>query len=79
MAMSYFCPVVIPPVGGVREVVGDSDSGLIVDPLESSELDRCLFDLLSDESHYRHLATAARLRAKAFSNFDGWSQVEALI
>lgn len=70
-AMACELPVVASRVGGIPEAVENGESGLLVEPGDSTELARAILRLLCDENLRRSLTEAARERAvKIFS----WEQ-----
>jgi glycosyltransferase involved in cell wall biosynthesis len=66
-AMACGVPVVATAVGGLKEIVHDGESGLLVPPGDAASLARALITLLTDEPLRRRLAKGARRRAEAFS------------
>ncbi|MBZ5696716.1 MAG: glycosyltransferase family 4 protein [Acidobacteriia bacterium] len=66
-AMACGVPVVAAAVGGLKEIVQDGESGLLVPPGDAASLARGLTTLLTDEPLRRRLATGARRRAEKFS------------
>ena len=65
-AMSYGKPVIVPPVGGIAELVGENNGGFKIDVRETEELERTIVKLMEDRQHYSSLAQQARERAKRF-------------
>jgi glycosyltransferase involved in cell wall biosynthesis len=66
-ALACGVPVVATTAGGLKEIVVDGESGLLVPPGDASALSRALLTLLTDELLRRRLAEGARRRAHAFS------------
>jgi glycosyltransferase involved in cell wall biosynthesis len=66
-ALACGVPVVATTAGGLREIVVDGESGLLVPPGDSAALARALMSLLTDEFLRLRLAEGARRRARAFS------------
>lgn len=66
-AMACGVPVVASAVGGLKEIVQDGESGLLVPPGDAASLARSLTTLLTDEPLRRRLTTGARRRAEKFS------------
>jgi len=66
-AMACGVPVVAAAVGGLKEIVQDGESGLLVPPGDAGSLALGLTTLLTDEFLRRRLATGARHRAEKFS------------
>ncbi len=65
-AMSYGIPVVVPPVGGVKELVGDNLFGQCVDSRNSSKLEKVVFNLMVNQSLYRRFSSMSKLRSGEF-------------
>ena len=67
-AMSYGIPVIVPPVGGIAELVIDEFNGFKIDSknvgLISTQMDR----ILTNKSFYNYLSFNARKKASDFSN-----------
>jgi glycosyltransferase involved in cell wall biosynthesis len=66
-AMACGIPVVAAAVGGLKEIVQDGESGLLVPPGDSTALAQAVVTLLADEPLRRRLAEGARRRAEMFS------------
>ena len=66
-AMACGVPVVASDVGGLREIVQDGESGLLVPPGDAASLAQTLRTLLTDEPLRHHLALGARRRAEEYS------------
>jgi len=64
-AMCFGCPSVSTRVGGIPEVVGDNDSGLLVPPGDAAALAHALEGLIHDEPRRRALGRSAQARARA--------------
>jgi len=66
-ALACGIPVVAANVGGLKEIVVDGESGLLVPPRDSAALARAVLALLQDEPLRLRLAKGARRRAEEFS------------
>ncbi len=66
-AMACGVPVVASAVGGLKEIVQEGASGLLVPPGDSSALAQVLVTLLTNEQLRLRLAEGARRRAEEFS------------
>jgi N-acetyl-alpha-D-glucosaminyl L-malate synthase BshA len=64
-AMCFGCPSVSTRVGGIPEVVGDNESGLLVPPGDAAALAQALEALIHDEPRRRALGRSAQARARA--------------
>jgi glycosyltransferase involved in cell wall biosynthesis len=63
-AMAHARPVVATSVGGLRDLVVDGETGLVVRPCDPAALRRALDRLLGDAALRRRLGAAGRLRAQ---------------
>jgi glycosyltransferase involved in cell wall biosynthesis len=63
-AMRSGCPVVVPRVGGLPDLVGDA--GVVVDPDDAAALATGIRDLAADPARRASLSAAARARAAAW-------------
>jgi len=66
-ALSCGVPVVASAVGGLKEIVVDGESGVLVPPGDPVALAQALLALLTDERRRLRLAEGARRRAECFS------------
>ena len=66
-AMSCGVPVIAAAVGGLRTIIVDGESGLVIPPGDAAALTQALSLLVADESLRRRLAEGARMRAAEFS------------
>ena len=62
------CPIVTVPVGGVREVVDDGETGVVTEAVDANELADRVVDLLRDPKLRSRLGERARRRAVRFSS-----------
>jgi L-malate glycosyltransferase len=67
-AMTYGLPVIVPPVGGVRELVEEGVNGFRADYRELETIAEHIRHLTDDPSLYRRLSEQALLRSKLFSS-----------
>jgi glycosyltransferase involved in cell wall biosynthesis len=66
-AMACGVPVVATAVGGLKEIIQDGESGLLVPPGDVPALAQALVTLLTNEALRQRLAQGARRRAEKFS------------
>jgi len=66
-AMACGVPVIATDVGGLREIVVQDESGILVPPGDAAALARAMMELLNDEPRRLRLARGARRRAECFS------------
>jgi glycosyltransferase involved in cell wall biosynthesis len=69
-AMAAGLPVVATDVGGIREVVEDERTGLLVPPRDPAALADRLCHLLTDRAHAHSLASAGRALVEARYSFE---------
>ncbi len=62
------CPIVTVPVGGVRDLVDDGETGVVIDDLDHDELAVRVVGLLRDPQLRGRLGERARRRAVRFSS-----------
>jgi len=74
-AMAHGRPVVASSVGGLRDLVADGETGLLVPPRDVAALRGALERLLADAGLRRRLGTAARERVQACCS---WERVTEL-
>jgi len=66
-AMYYRLPVIVPPVGGVTELVTDGVEGVYADSRDIKKIEHTILHLYTDEAYYKKMALAARFKAQEFS------------
>lgn len=66
-AMACGIPVVASAVGGLKEIVEDSETGMLVPPGDAAALAQALITLLTNEPLRLRLAQGALRRAQMFS------------
>jgi glycosyltransferase involved in cell wall biosynthesis len=62
-AMAAGCPVVATSVGGIPDVIADSNGGIVVPAKNPHALAAAIIEILSDPEKRRAMAAAARQRA----------------
>ncbi|MBB5647179.1 glycosyltransferase family 4 protein [Pedobacter cryoconitis] len=65
--MVYGLPSIVPPIGGITEVVENEIEGLQIDVANIHEVVWAIVKLSSNQSYYNKLAEAARKKAEKFS------------
>jgi L-malate glycosyltransferase len=65
--MAYGLPAIVPPVGGILEVVETGVSGFSVDSRNRKQLNLCLRKLMEDTDFYRAASKASAQRIALFS------------
>jgi glycosyltransferase involved in cell wall biosynthesis len=77
-AMCYGLPVIVPPVGGVIELVRDGLEGIYADAYDTKKLTDTILHLYADETYYRKMGIAGRLRARHFSQTKFREQIKSI-
>lgn len=67
-AMSYGLPVIVPPVGGIAELVSDEFNGFKIDSKNVEIISGQIERIFSNKSFYNYLSFNAGKRAQEFSN-----------
>lgn len=65
-AMGWGIPAIVPPAGGIVELVDDGATGFLRDPEDLEAMESALRDLLSEETRYTAFAEAARRRSQGY-------------
>ena len=66
-AMAYGLPVIVPPVGGIAELVSDGINGYKVDSNNIEEIKNRLFDIISNENLYKKMKEQSKLSLQNYS------------
>jgi len=66
-AMGWGIPAIVPPAGGIVDLVDDGVSGFHRDPEDTEAMERAVRDLLADETRYGAYAAAASRKAAEFT------------
>ena len=77
-AMGWGIPAIVPPAGGIVELVDDGTTGYLRDPEDTAAMEAALRDLLADETRYATFAEAARRKSIEFRLDRFRSRLEAL-
>jgi len=77
-AISYGIPAIVPPVGGVTEIIEDGKNGFLVDPRDIEALIRTIEKVASDEQLYYLLSEKAKVLAERFSKKDSLEKLDKL-
>lgn len=67
-AQCYGIPCIVPPVGGVTELVTDGVNGYYADSRYIGDVEKCVQQLLSDDGLYQRMSVKAR---ESILNFSG--------
>lgn len=66
-AMAYHLPVIVPPIGGITELVENGKNGYKIDCRNPVSLSRTAIEILQDNTLYESLQDHAALKVKNFS------------
>lgn len=66
-AMSCALPVIVPPVGGIAEMVTDGENGYRIDCSDSDRFTKTIQDILNDRELYMSLSDRALAMSRKFS------------
>lgn len=66
-AMAYHLPVIVPPVGGIAELVENGKNGYKIDCRNPGSLSRTTVEILQDNTLYESLQDHAALKVKNFT------------
>lgn len=64
--MAYGLPAIVPPVGGILEVIKEGKSGYSIDARDRPKLNECLKNIMENPERYHNMSIAAKLRLNAF-------------
>ena len=78
-AMSYGIPVIVPPVGGIAEIVDEGIQGFKIDSREINQLVDKITLIFSDSLLYKKMSEQARIKADLFSYDNMIDKVEQVI
>ena len=66
-AMAYAIPVIVPPVGGIAEIVKEGISGFHLLGKDTKAIAQLLRKLRNDQDYYEEISRGAKARASKFS------------
>ena len=66
-AMAYRLPVIVPPIGGITELVEDKENGYLIDCRNLEYISDKLNELLNDKSLYKSMQFSASKRLSFFN------------
>ncbi len=78
-AMSYGIPVIVPPVGGIAEIIDDGYQGYKVDSRDIDLLINKITDILSNNTLFKKMSEEAKKRALTFSHENMVNDIERII
>jgi glycosyltransferase involved in cell wall biosynthesis len=71
-AMAFGKPIIASRRGGIQEIVGDGEGGILYDPDDADALARALRDLIADKDRVLRLSGGAPQAAQRFMGMDAW-------
>jgi len=64
--MAFGMPAIVPPVGGITEVVDDGFNGFHIDPCNIDALEKTIQNLFLNSQLYHHLSANAQIKLREF-------------
>jgi L-malate glycosyltransferase len=77
--MSYGIPAIVPPFGGVLELIEDGVEGYRIDPYELEKIRNAIIGLDTDRSLYFHMSENARRKSTMFNYDQQINKIGAII
>lgn len=77
--MAYGLPAIVPPVGGILEVIEAGVTGYSIDSSDRDQLNDVLKNLFQNVSHYNIMSKAAAARLAMFRENKMLEQIDAII
>lgn len=77
--MSYGLPVIVPPIGGIAELVEDNINGFKADVNETIYLTQCITTILDNNTNYERMSANATQKAGEFKSEKQIFQIGILI
>ena len=65
--MAYGLPAIVPPLGGITEVISEGETGYMADSRNQEVLQKAFNDVFKDDNHYFWLSNNARKRLALFT------------
>jgi len=65
--MAYGLPAIIPPVGGITELVVENENGFMIDSQEINQLNQVLYLISNDLIKYKNMSDSALIKINEFS------------
>ncbi len=65
--MSYGLPAIIPPVGGITELVNEGENGYLIDSRNMEELNKVFNSIFTDVNSYKKMSESALKKIDEFS------------
>jgi len=78
-ALSYGIPVIVPPVGGITELIEDGVQGFRVDSRNIDLMISKINEIFSDSKKYSKMSLAAKKKAESFSYQKMIDEIEKII
>lgn len=78
-ALNYGIPVIVPPVGGISELVEDGINGFKIDSRDHDSIINGINLILSNEKYYFNMSANAKLKASEFSYNNMIEKIEKVL
>lgn len=78
-AMAYKLPAIVPPVGGILEVIEDGKTGYAVDSRDLTNLNKKLNEILKNDEVYSNFANNSLKRLALFREEKMIAQIQEII
>ena len=78
-AMAYGIPVIVPPVGGPSEIVGNNVEGYLISSYNTEQIANKIEALYQDNSLCMRLSQNAKLKSKKFDEATFYKQIIELL
>ncbi len=78
-AMCFGIPVIVPPVGGIAELVSDGLNGYRIDVRNFSQLTETIQQVHDDKAMYKQLSEAAKKKSMEFQPHAMYEKIEEVI
>jgi glycosyltransferase involved in cell wall biosynthesis len=77
--MAYGLPAIVPPIGGILEVIDAGKSGFAVDSRDSNQLNKTLVSILDNRNTYTNMSSIAKERLTLFKEAEMMKKVTRVL
>lgn len=77
--MAYGLPAIVPPVGGILEVIEEGVTGYSVDPRDRKGLNKKLLELMGNPAYFQNFSQAALKRLELFKEKTMLEQINGIV
>jgi len=78
-AMAYSIPVIVPPVGGIAELVEDKVNGYKIDVRNTEKLEAAILELKEDREYYYKVSENAKSKSQEFNYEKMMDKIEEVL